>query len=403
LPKGFLRRKIISGQTLSHYGFAAERLGTAAASVIADRIDVALRKVLNLGELTDLPEIEREVLDSPSSRPPLVDVREETSPADLQAMFDQLAETDAQFQERQRRLHQAFERFSRELTNADARLVETDLTAAGMTAIVAARPDIINIWHALLLHAEEAKKRSLHLFAIQFAGAIAGGHADLAVALFRAYSTVNPLVRHVVGMAKIPVEAETLWSHANVPEIAAECIKRLDDCTSDREIAIEVLAAFRHGQEDIVASHVERLLATGEPVYIARALTVAGFSDESDFATRTFSAFSEAKGFVGEAYRAAREAYDRNKWSRQWHMRLQSATTALDFWRYSVLLSKIVDGRFDLWASGEPTEGSFRAFFPTIEGEIKRRIRKWSEKRKDKLFGSNVPHLVFLIRDFSTG
>ena len=386
---------------LSHYGFAADRLGTTAASLVTGRVHVAIEKVLNLGALTALPEIEQTIPDSTSTLPPSILVREEPPPGDPWAAFARLAETDEQLQERQRRLRQAYQRFSKHLTNADAHLIATDLTATGMAAIVAARPDIINVWHAFLLQAGEAQKRSLHLFAMQFAGAIARDYADLAVAVFRAYSTVTPLVRHVVGMAKVPNEAEVLWSHANVPQIAAECSKQLEDCTSDREIAIEVLAAFKHGQECILAAYVEQLLATGEPVHIARALTVAGFSDESEFAAHALSRFKETKGFVGEAYRAASAAYDRNRWSRHWYGLLRSATTPLDFWRYSVLLSKIVDGRFDLWGSVRPNEGLFDAFFPTIEGELKQRIKKWDEKRKDKLFGNNVPHVVFLVRDFS--
>ena len=155
------------------------------------------------------------------------------------------------------------------------------------------------------------------------------------------------------------------------------------------------------GQEYILASYVDQLLATGEPAHVARALIIVGFSDESTFAAHALSQFKETKGFVGQAYRAASAAYDRNRWSRHWYALLQSATTPLDFWRYSVLLSKIVDGRFDLWGSAGPTEGLFDTFFPTIEGEIKQRIKKWEEKRKGKLFGNDVPHLVFLIRDFS--
>ena len=386
---------------LSHYGFAADRLGTTAATIIADKIDIALTRVLRLDGQISVPEIEQEKPSSPSSMPPLIILREETSPTDPRAASYRLPETEEHFQGRQSRLRQAYEGFSRKLTNADARLVVTDLTAKGMAAIVAARPNVIDTWHALFLNAGEADKRNLQMLAIQFAGAIAKEHTDLAVLLFRVYSTVEPLVRHVVGMAKIPMEAEVLWSHGRVPRIAAECTQRLDDSTSDREIAIEVLAAFKHKQEQVLASYVEQMLATGEPIHIVRALTVAGFSDECEFAADTLSRFNRAKGFIGGAYRAAQAAYDRNRWSRHWYELLQSARTPLDFWRYSVLLSKIVDGRFDLWGSDRPTEGSFCSFFPTIEGEVKRRVRKWDKKRKDTLFGNKIPNVVFLIRDFS--
>ena len=385
----------------SHYGFAAERLGTSAASMVADRVGVALMRVLSLGELSGVPEIEHAIPHSASSLPPLIVLREEASLTSTRAALHHFPDTEEQFQERQRRLRRAYQRLSKELTNADARLVLTDLTATGMAAILAARPDLISVWYALLFDAGKATKKNLHMFALQFAGAIAEGHHELAVSLFRAYSSVVPLVRQVVGMANTPMEAEVLWSHANIPQIAEECTKRLDDCTSDYEIAIEVLAAFKYEKEHILKCYVEQLLATAEPVNMARALTVSGFSDDSEFAGDTLSRFNDAKGFIGEAYRAARAAYDRNKWSRYWYGFLQSATTPLDFWRYSVLLSKIVDGRFDLWGPARPAEGLFNAFIPTIEGEIKQRVKKWNKKRKETLFGNKVPHMVFLFRDFS--
>ena len=369
--------------------------------MVADRVELALIRVVSLDELPGVPEIEHSIPHSASSLPPLIILREEASLANTRAALHHFPDTEKQFHERQRCLRRAYERLSRELTNADARLALTDFTATGMAAIVAARPDIINVWGALLLDAGKAAKKYLYRFALQFAGAIAEGHHELAISIFRAYSSVVPLVRQVVGIANTPMEAEVLWSHANIPQIAEECTRRLDDCTSDHEIAMEVLAAFKCEKEHILKCYVEQLLATGVPVNIARALTVSGFSDESEFAAHTLSRFNKAKGFIGEAYHAARAAYNRNKWSRYWYGLLQSATTPLDFWRYSVLLSKIVDGRFDLWGSDRPTEGLFCAFLPTIEGEIKQRIKKWGKKRKDTLFGNKVPHMVFLIRDYS--
>ena len=386
---------------LSHYGIAADRLGARTARPVADRVEVALGKALNLSELTGLPEMEQAVSDSSSSLPPLMALREESTSADSLAAFKRHAETEEQFQERQRRLRRAYARFNRELTNSGAHLVLTDVTTEGMTAVVTARPDIIRGWHALLLRAEDIKKQSIHIFAIEFAGAISAEHTDLAVSLFRAYSRVEPLVRHVVGMAKVPMEAEVLWSHENISEISKLCTERLDDCTSDLEIAVEVIAAIANNQENALQSYVERLLSTGEPVHIARALTVAGFSDESEFAEDVLSRFNGAKGFVGEAQLAARGAYDRNRWSRHWFECVRTAKTNVDFWRYSVLLSKIVDGRIDLWGDVGPTEESFKAFIPTIHDRIKRRIGRWSDKRKKTLFGAKIPHAVFLIRDYS--
>ena len=399
---GFVEaNQALDRMALSHYGLAADRLGIRVARLVADRVEVELGKVLNLSRLTGLPEMEHAVPDGSSSLPPQIALREASSSDDPRTAFERFAETEEQFEDRQRLLHRAYERFSRELTNSDARLVVTDLTAEGMAAIVAARPSIVSACHALLLETDDVKKRSICNFAIEFAGAISGAHTELAVSLFRAYSRVEPLVRRVVGMAKAPIEADVLWSHGEIPEISALCTERLDDCTCDHEIAVEVLAAFAHNQENTLVSYVERLLSTREPAHIARALTVAGFSDESEFAEHALARFKGAEGFVGEACVAGRSAYDRNKWSRHWYERLQIATTEVEFWRYSVLLSKIVDGRIDLWRSIGPTERLFDAFFPTLKGRIKQRIDRWTGKRKKTLFGDRVPHAMFLIRDFT--
>ena len=386
---------------LSHYGFAARQLGEMAAQRIARRVEMALGNVLDFAEQTDLPEIEQETAQSPSSLPPVVTLREKTPSTDALATYQRLPETNEQLRNRQRRLRQAHASFSKDLTNSDAHLVATDLTAEGVASIVSGQPEVISPWHGRLIRASEEKKRSLHTFAIHFAGAISETHAELAVSLFRAYASVEPLVRHVVGMARIPMEAEVIWAQAGVPEIAKACVVRLDECTSDREISIEVLAAWKQNQEKLLESYVEQRLATGEPVHIAQALTVSGFSDVSEFAEDVFSRFKGSKGFVGETCRAAQGAYDRNRWARHWYGCLKSSATALEFWRYSVLLSKIVDGRFDLWGCAEVNKGLFSAFFPTIEGEVKRRVRKWDGKREKTLFGKKIPHAVFLIRDFS--
>lgn len=387
---------------LTHYGYAAQRLGAESANLIGDRLQLALDRALALADLTDVPEIEQRAAGSPSSRPPLVDLREEVAPADPGAVFSRLSESEVQFQNRQRRLHEAYERFSRELTSADARLIVTDLTFAGMKAVLNARSDLIPRWKSLLVQANRTKKRSLHLFATQFAGAIAESHPAQAVEVIEAYEAVEPLIRHVTGLAKVPAEADMLWSLASMPDIQTKCLNRLANCTSDREISVEVIAALRNGHTEILAAYVDRLIGSNEPAQIARAITIAGFSDEADFASRVLAAFEDAEGFLGQAQAAAQAAYKRNIWSRYWYHEMANAANNTDFWRFGVLLSKVVDGRFDLWSNEvDPKCQLFQRFMPVLKDQISRRILKWNDKRKDKLYGGKAPHIIFLVTDFS--
>ena len=68
-----------------------------------------------------------------------------------------------------------------------------------------------------------------------------------------------------------------------------------------------------------------------------------------------------------------------------------------DFWRYSVLFTKIVDGRFMTWSSGHEWTGEpMRLFASSIDEEVDRRIEKWRKHREKTLFGAKKPPDVFL-------
>ena len=126
---------------------------------------------------------------------------------------------------------------------------------------------------------------------------------------------------------------------------------------------------------------------------------VAGFSDCNCHAFEMLQRFANDKGFVGIACKAAQFAYERNVWARDWYERMRMAQTNEEFWSSSILLEKIVDSRYTLWAGEVTTAGPvFQQFFPTVEEGIQSRIKSWESKRKNKLFGQDVPDAVFFGR-----
>jgi hypothetical protein len=110
----------------THYGFVATSLGVKGASAVADRIELALAKALRLEEISELPDMEIRALDKQAFSPPSVDLSDEATPSSPDSASDRLRESDERFRERQRRLQEAYHRFSKDLTNADARLILTD-------------------------------------------------------------------------------------------------------------------------------------------------------------------------------------------------------------------------------------------------------------------------------------
>ena len=130
---------------------------------------------------------------------------------------------------------------------------------------------------------------------------------------------------------------------------------------------------------------------------VAHALMVAGFSDHDPFNDDVLDRYRGTDGFIGDAHKAARYAYDRNTWARHWFERMCHARDGLEFWRFSVLFTKIVDGRHDLWQSEyEIRSESMWLFWPSVGNKLRNRIRKWADQRKKKLFGQEVPAENFL-------
>jgi len=67
-------------------------------------------------------------------------------------------------------------------------------------------------------------------------------------------------------------------------------------------------------------------------------------------------------------------------------------------WRHGILLSKIVDGRFQRIGILNGENGALvNRYGPTFHDLIQRRIGKWKSKRDKKLLGMDAPDPIFLV------
>ncbi|CAN7226272.1 P-loop NTPase family protein [Pseudomonas brassicacearum] len=379
--------------SLSHYGFAAEILPVEDVGVIADRVEVAIAKALGYEGNVELPDIETELPNASDPTPPLISLTERVlTDNDLASQMSRLSETDEQFNERQRRMGDSYERFAVELTAADADLILSDLTFEGIQAIIGQDADRAQCWIKMLVATSDRKLRHLHHVALQVAIVSGISGNQLAQDLINRVLALDPTIRRVTGAAKIPGEAITLWSNTTSPKMVDICKKRLQKARTDSEIAREVIAAHLCGKVEILQTYIDERLATGRPYDTALALMIAGFCDESVHAEVVLSRFDGAKGFIGSAHAAASDWYAKNVWAKTWYAEMLHTQQPRDFWRASVLFMKIVDGRFDIWsdAAGVPST-VFKAFMPTMDREIDKRAATVQKKREGKLFGKKAP------------
>ena len=331
--------------------------------------------------------------------PPLFHVSEDVSePEDLDAMFERMSETADAFLQRQERVHEQFQSYCQSLSEASGRFILETMSLDEVRSLLVASPTYLSEWLKLLNDLDGAALSKVHRMGTLVAQVAATAHPSEATELLRHLNESREVVHFTSGMGGASLERTAVCAVAiSVPAVQLMCFGRIDRAQSDAEIAQDVLSAHLAGAEALVRDYVDQRLAVEEPAWIARALTVSGYSDECVHAEDTLSGYENEAGFIGRAAAAARYAYDRNRWSKEWFKHMAAANTHPDLWRYSVLLAKTIDARCELWWSCTPNEAELlRRFEPTFRQDFERRIKKWRDKRRKTLFGEKLPAPEFL-------
>ena len=403
LAEGVVRNWISVDEALDrmssrHYGWAARWLGSAAAQEVARRIDFSIGAALGVHVENTLPDVEYRCRPEtqPNSFPYWVTETEGQSDAVAEAM-KRGPLSDEEFEEQERRRHEAFETFRKKLDQANAGILVDDIAKEEFEAIVDADPDAADRWYHLFSGLSEGGRQPVHNVILMLAYALRERCPKRTVTLLRAvYGQVGP-IRFIVGRARVPLAAVIAWSAAGSGAGREWCHERLNMARNDHELATEVLAALSSRGEAVLNEFIRERLDRGEPEGTARALFVAGFSKQHDHIRDVLASYRDAKGFIGEASKAAKYAYDRDGWARHWFEEMCKADGPTEFWRYSVLFTKIVDGRFTIWSSEYERRGEpMTLFAPSIDKEVNRRMEKWRKHREKTLFGAKKPPDVFL-------
>jgi hypothetical protein len=380
----------------SAYESLSKRLAPEAAMAIADRLHTAIHKAIEFQVTGNLPDIEQSF--EARNWPVVFEVSEKPSQEETpHELLRRLDETEDAWHERQRRNQEAADRFERDLTKAGAELIIQSVTVGLIAAIDKVAPALVDSWRMLFLKLDNKALRNVHNVASVVAEAICKRDGAAGLTLFEQLRTSSPHVRVTFGRDKLGLDAVTAWSAADSQEIKELRFARLDRIGNDHELAMEVLAALRVERLDVLSDYVIGRRQRPEPAYRARAAMVAGLSPDETWAIETVEMLKDEHGFLRQAYDGAKYALERHQWSRHWAAQMRTATDPVDLWRYTVLLSKIVDGRFNgTEVEGETPSLLIRRFGTTFNDPIGNRIRKWKNKRESKLFGMNAPSKIFL-------
>lgn len=384
----------------SLYGRAAAMLDTDTVREIARRIDASINHATGLDADLLAPDIELRVGSSAHDGPGQFSVSERPlETKDIKETMRQFSESSEAFGQRQRHAHNAFIEFKTKLTRAKARIILDNIDLEEFATVVATAEDFAERWHRLFMSIAEAKLPAVHNLVLLLAHALGRKTPGKAEELFSRLKDNRPLVRFTFGAAGVQLDAMATWAGVRNPILDQLRFARLDQVDTDHDLFLEVLAALLNNQQELLAAYVEAKLRMEEPVEISRGIMVAGFADQSEFNDEILKRYEGSAGLVGSAQRAAKYAYERNVWARHWFEQMCQTDENTDFWRYAVLFSKIVDGRFAVWHSNYVQKGSsIKAFGPSVDDSIDNRFARWKDNRIKKLFGLDAPSPIFLKR-----
>jgi hypothetical protein len=382
----------------SLYGQAATILETDAVRDIAQRIDASIRQAAGLEGDLIAPVIEVRVQSADPYEPNRFSVSERASASKgIEKELMRFLESKEAHEQRQKHNYDAYLEFRSNLTQRKARIILDCLSFKGFEAVVTADERLADRWHELFMDIAVGKLPTVHNLILFLAQTLGKNYPRKAEALFSRVKGRKPLVRFTFSRARVELDAEASWAGERSPVLDELRFARLDLAETDHDLALEVLAAQLNGQYELVTEYIEAKLKRDEPAEIARAIMVAGFSDQSEFNDEVLTRYQGSDGLVGSAHRAAKYAYERNIWARHWFAEMCQTAENTGFWRYAVLFSKIVDGRFEVWEHGFPQrKAPFELFGPSITDQIGNRFKRWETHRKKKLFGDDAPEPIFL-------
>lgn len=304
------------------------------------------------------------------------------------------------FDRRQEELHAAFDRFVETLEQQQVAAIIADLPLDCLVHVEAQRPGWCEQWAGHFVDCMIQRTASipqLFNFGVVLAFALARNVPALSVRIFRLLGGQDAVAVIRLGrIQRLDFLKLAVWRAEPSALIQELWRERLARAGNDAELAEEVLAALLAGRSAQIESIALEWLAAREPRQVAAGLLVIGFADLGARAEELFARFDAVCGFVGEALKAAREAHRRNVWAKHWYGLMVEAETPEEFWRCQILLTKIADGRIELWGTPEHPTAIYRCYWPLIKRPLRTRFEKWHNLRKDRFLGGKLPPACYI-------
>lgn len=215
---------------------------------------------------------------------------------------------------------------------------------------------------------------------------------ERAFGLFQRALAVQGFITHDLG-DNLTLEHEAVWSSARSKEIELLWLQRLFQCENDEVLAREVLAAERFGAAAFIRSFVTERAESESTLDQAYAISVAGFSFQSEQLLTVIEAHLGDSGLTGDAAKSAKAAHMTAQWGQQWVEDMCAAQSPEEFWRCLMIAQTCMDARVSVelikdtyWENHTPLLRSVRTTA----------IKEQDKGRKKTLLGQEAPERIFV-------
>lgn len=301
--------------------------------------------------------------------------------------------TDDDFDEKQSRHHAAAKAFFEELKGSDARLLVQQVTIDDLRRLACEVPTLLSELVEILDQAESVQFVWLKNIAFAVANLISAQSPDHAVELFIRASTSHGFVTQALG-DDITLEHQSIWGSERSGPMETLWRRRVLSSENDAILAREVLAAERFGAADFIKSMVLQLAASEEGLDRAYAVTIAGYSIQSDdFAALMSNQNGHEGGISGQSAKHALSEHENAKWAQLWVDSMWRAQTPEEFWRCLMVAKTSMDARV---SHVPPASSRWAHYAPVFRRARKSALKGRNEKRNKRLVGQEAPEPVFI-------
>lgn len=374
---------------------STERLGISFTEPLVHFFIQRLRGGVTAAREFQLPPVDFELSRTGAAPLPFLSIQETDRYSERfpkQRSIKDVFGSDDDFDEKNKRLHAMANSFFAEIKESEARLLVQEFTIDNLRRLVSEVPFLLNELVDILDKAENSQFIWLKNLAFSVANLISAQSPDHAVKLLKRASTSQGFVTQSLEDG-LTLEHQAIWGSELSEPIEAMWRQRIMGSENDEILAREILAAERFGAADFIKSMVLQLALSEDGLDQTYAITIAGYSIQSDMFFKTIREHEGDKGLAGQAAKHALIEHENAIWTQHWVDHMWNAPTPEEFWRCLMIAKTSMDARV---SNKTPESSCWALYAPVFQRVRASAIKDRNKERKKRLLGQETPEPIFI-------